>query len=118
MSNHSDNLSALQINNQTCPTVGYQTASVCVPVTVTPFAEAGKTTTYCCGCPKIIPGATECCGTVNGSCSFTITQEIRVAVPVVFGATASVGDPSVSCGCVTFENMASALDADLDAEQE
>ena len=26
---------------QTCPAVGYQSASVCVPVTVTPFAQAG-----------------------------------------------------------------------------
>lgn len=25
--------------NQTCPTVGYQAASVCVPVTVTPYAN-------------------------------------------------------------------------------
>lgn len=33
------------MENQTCPAVGYQAASVCVPVTVTPFAEAGKTVT-------------------------------------------------------------------------
>lgn len=25
---------------QTCPAVGYQSASICVPVTVTPFAQA------------------------------------------------------------------------------
>lgn len=31
--------------NQTCPTVGYQAASVCVPVTVTPYANAGATMT-------------------------------------------------------------------------
>lgn len=29
--------------NQTCPTVAYQLSSVCVPVTVTPFAKAGTT---------------------------------------------------------------------------
>lgn len=26
---------------QTCPAVGYQSASICVPVTVTPFAQTG-----------------------------------------------------------------------------
>ena len=31
--------------NQTCPAVGYQSASICVPVTVTPFAQTGMTTT-------------------------------------------------------------------------
>ena len=29
------------MENQTCPTVGYQAASICVPVTVTPYANAG-----------------------------------------------------------------------------
>lgn len=35
--------------NQTCPAVGYQAATVCVPVTVEPFAKAGMTKTKCCG---------------------------------------------------------------------
>lgn len=26
------------IDNQTCPAVGYQAASICVPVTIEPFA--------------------------------------------------------------------------------
>ncbi len=30
---------------QTCPAVGYQSASICVPLTVTPFAQTGVTTT-------------------------------------------------------------------------
>lgn len=41
---------------QTCPTVGYQSASICVPVTVTPFAQTGMTTTKCCGNPVVTPG--------------------------------------------------------------
>lgn len=36
-------------NTQTCPAVGYQSASLCVPVTVTPFAQTGMTATKCCG---------------------------------------------------------------------
>ena len=82
---------------QTCPAVGYQSASVCVPVTVTPFAEAGSTTTKCCGDPVVTPGREVCDGVKNGSCFFTITQNICVAVPVEFGAVATVGDSYISC---------------------
>lgn len=32
---------------QTCPAIGYQSASICVPVTVTPFAQTGATVTKC-----------------------------------------------------------------------
>lgn len=82
---------------QTCPTVGYQSASICVPVTVTPFAQTGVTVTKCCGDPVVTPGREVCGGIKNGSCFFTITQDICVAVPVEFGAVATVGDSYVNC---------------------
>ena len=82
---------------QTCPAVGYQSASICVPVTVTPFAQTGVTMTKCCGEPVVTPGREVCGGLKNGSCVFTITQDICVAVPVEFGAIATVGDTFVSC---------------------
>lgn len=81
---------------QTCPAVGYQSASICVPVTVTPFAQTGVTMTKCCGEPVVTPGREVCGGLKNGSCVFTITQDICVAVPVEFGAIATVGDTFVS----------------------
>ena len=34
---------------QTCPTYAYQASTVCVPITVTPFARTGDTVTKCCG---------------------------------------------------------------------
>ena len=49
-----------EMENQTCPAVGYQAASVCVPVTVTPFAEAGKTVTKFCGDPVVVSGRDTC----------------------------------------------------------
>ena len=61
---------------QTCPAVGYQSASVCVPVTVTPFAQAGATTTKCCGSPVVTPGRVTCEGIRSGACEFTISQDI------------------------------------------
>lgn len=81
----------------TCPAVGFQKASVCVPVIVTPFAHAGKTVTKCCGDPVVVPGDKPCPGKKNGACAFTISQTICVEVPVSFGANAMVGDTFVEC---------------------
>lgn len=96
--------SQLLAEEQTCPTVGYQSASICVPVTVTPFARTGATFTKCCGAPVVMPGSITCQGERNGTCVFTLAQDICVAVPVEFGAVAAVGDTFVSC------NNASAQD--------
>lgn len=50
------------MENQTCPAIGYQSASICVPVTVTPYAQTGVTTTKCCGTPVVTPGIAVCGG--------------------------------------------------------
>lgn len=92
---------------QTCPAVGYQSASICVPVTVTPFAQTGMTTTKCCGSPVVTQGREVCGGIKNGSCFFTITQDICVAVPVEFGAVATVGDSFVSCNGASEQDICS-----------
>ena len=90
---------------QTCPTVGYQSASICVPVTVTPFAQTGATVTKCCGNPVVTPGRETCSGMKNGSCFFTISQDICVAVPVAFGAVATVGDTFVNCNGASADDI-------------
>jgi hypothetical protein len=101
MSNNLNTKTTSQVVDITCPATGYQPATVCVPVTVTPFAHPLPTTTYCCNDPIVTPGTDVCPGELNGSCTFTITQEICIAVPVEFGATAEVDDPSVVCGEAT-----------------
>lgn len=105
--------------SQTCPAVGYQAASICVPVTVTPFAQTGATVTKCCGSPVVIPGREVCGGVKNGSCFFTISQDICVAVPVEFGAVATVGDSYVSCNgasendiCTSCEKIPPVMEAE------
>ncbi|MEG1658301.1 MAG: hypothetical protein RR288_04505 [Oscillibacter sp.] len=90
-------------DDQTCPAIGYQSASICVPVTVTPFAKAGATFTKCCGNPVVLPGKNTCDGTKNGACVFTISQDICVAVPIDFGAVAAVGDTFVHCNGASTE---------------
>lgn len=81
-----------------CPTTTYQEVDVCVPVTITPRAEVGEATVTCCGDPTITPGAAACAGPVGGTCSFTISQRVCVAVPVAFGADTAIGDFAVNCG--------------------
>ncbi len=82
---------------ETCPAVGYQKVNMCVPVTVTSFANAMTTVTKCCGEPVIVSGEEPCKGVKNGVCKFTISRGICIAVPVDFGATATVGDTYADC---------------------
>ncbi|MGI6703683.1 MAG: hypothetical protein ACOX42_06615 [Clostridia bacterium] len=91
--------------NETCQGVAFQRLSVCVPVTVTPFANEGQTTTFCCGAPMIDSGADMCDGVENGTCRFTMKQNLCVKVPVTFGANATVGRATVRCGEATGEDI-------------
>lgn len=86
-----------------CPVVGYQRSTVCVPVTVTPFAHVGTPVVSCCGAPVVTAG--DVCPRSGGVCHFTITQEVCVAVPVEFGARAVAGTPSAQCGEASSRNI-------------
>lgn len=106
MKNQIDNITTLQLDDQTCPATAYQQATVCVPVVVRPFASAGIPITFCCGDPIVTPGPVSCVGTPGGACSFTITQNICVEVPVIFGARTRVGTPAVvECEDATSEDV-------------
>lgn len=81
-----------------CPVVGYQDVNVCIPVTIKPFGEAGNAKTQCLGNAVVTPGCSHCPGKQGEVCRFTISQKLRVEVPVIFGARAEIGDASVECG--------------------
>ncbi|HBT64243.1 MAG TPA: hypothetical protein DEB10_06240 [Ruminococcaceae bacterium] len=85
--------------SQTCPAIGSQSATVCLPVKVVPFSSAGPAKVKCCGEPEIKPCCDFCRGKKDGTCEFTISQKIRVDIPVDFGATVQVGDTYVDCDC-------------------
>ncbi len=85
--------------------MAYQLSSVCVPVTVTPFAKAGTTVTKCCTKPTVTAGENTCSGIKNGQCVFTVSQDICVEVPVEFGATATVGDTYVACNGASADDI-------------
>ena len=80
-----------------CPAVGIQNALVSVPVTIVPFANKGPVKVFCCGDPVINYNTDRCCGKVNDVCRFIITQQLKVEVPVDFGADVCVGDSFVCC---------------------
>ncbi|MGO5053510.1 hypothetical protein ACTQ6A_13550 [Lachnospiraceae bacterium LCP25S3_G4] len=88
---------------QACSGVGSQLATICLPVSVTPYAITGPASFHCCGDMIITPACNECCGKENGSCDFTITQTIKIDIPVEFGASVKIGDTFIECGCTSVE---------------
>lgn len=84
-----------------CDTTFFQIETVCVPVTVTPFATPGEATTTCCGDPIVNPDG-RCTGEKK-SCSFTIKQRLCIEIPITFGAVIETGEAVVQCGEVTTE---------------
>lgn len=89
-----------KIDSVGCSTVGYQDVTVSVPVTIKPFGEVGNAKTQCLGKAVISSGSDKCTGKTGEECKFTISQKLRVEVPVIFGARAEVGDATVDCGWV------------------
>lgn len=81
-----------------CPVVGYQDVDVSVPVTVKPFGEVGNAKTQCIGKPIVCTDHKDCCDKGCEVCRFTISQRLRVEVPVIFGARAEIGEATVDCG--------------------
>lgn len=88
-----------------CPALGFQEATVAVPVEVKPFAEVGKVKFECVGKPVIHRGTKECKGKERETCKFTISQKIRVEVPVAFSAKTEVGPAMIDCKCNDHEKI-------------
>lgn len=81
-----------------CSATGYQDVNVCIPVTIKPFGEVGNAKTKCLGDAVVSAGCDMCPGKPGDVCKFTISQKLRVEVPVIFGARAEVDEASISCG--------------------
>ena len=82
-----------------CPVLGTQDVMVGIPVEVKPFAEVGKIKTECIGKPIIVRGSSTCEGKPKDTCRFTISQKMRIEVPVAFGAKTHVGQARIDCKC-------------------
>lgn len=82
-----------------CSAVGYQDVDVCIPITIKAFGEVGNAKTQCLGKSTISSGPDVCSGKPGAVCKFTISQTLRVEVPVIFGARAEAGEAIIDCGC-------------------
>jgi hypothetical protein len=78
-----------------CPVTVFQQVGVCVPITITPFANVGTINITCCGTPTV---STTPCGTGPRSCTFFVRQNLCAEVPITFGANGEPGEAVVSCG--------------------
>lgn len=84
---------ALQDEN-TCPTVVHENVCVQGTVTVTPSVVSGDSQSICLGNPII----GSCPGELVKSCSFTVSQNICVQIPLTFSATATAVPNGLVCG--------------------
>lgn len=80
----------------TCEKIIHQKSKVSLPISIEPFVVSGKIKARCCGNPKL---TIEC----DDNCSYVITQEICVEIPVKFGVTTEVKEECVECEAPTIE---------------
>lgn len=99
-----DNKLEEKYDSSVCSAVSYQDINVCVPVTIKAFGEVANIEIECLGKPIINSNCHECQNKSNSTCKFTISQKLRVTVPVVFDAKAETGEASVGCECTKEEN--------------
>lgn len=86
---------------ESCESVFYQTETVCVPVSVTPFATPGIAKATCSGKPVI---SNKPCKGSKTSCTFSISQKLCIQIPVSFGAVIETDAAMVQCGEVSEES--------------
>ena len=84
-----------------CGSTFYQKETVCVPVTVTPFATSRAANAHCCGNPIITKQNS--CPRGEKTCTFTVTQPLCIEIAIEFGADIDTGEASVICGDVSDE---------------
>ena len=85
-------------SDNTQPVVGTQKAKVSVPITISPYAFAYPAKVVCFGEPTITCNL-RAKGKPNGMCNLTITQTLKIDVPVEFGAQVKYGNTYVDCIC-------------------
>lgn len=79
---------------------------------IKPYGQVGNAKVQCLGQPVVRSGCENCPGTVDGVCQFTISQKLKVQVPVFFGARAEAGKAIVDCGCGQWEDCCSEIRED------
>ena len=84
---------------ESCTAYTYQSAAISVPVTVRPRVKTGEISTFCCGEPRISPSPFRViCSPDTGNCSFLLTQQVCIEIPIEISADALTCCPYIKCG--------------------
>ena len=80
--------------NAACDKMSTQCLDISLPLTVTPVAGVGTTTTACQGAPVVT-----CVRAPDGlTCTVTVTQRVCMTIPVRFSAVAEPTSAVIACG--------------------
>lgn len=102
MTDNNENLLTEEQVCKECTAFTYQSATVSVPVSVKPKVTTGNIKTFCCGEPIISPSPYKIiCSPRSGNCSFVLTQNICIEIPIEFSAEAYANCPTIECGEAT-----------------
>lgn len=82
----------------TCPVTACHETTACVPVSISPFADPGPISIECCGTPVVRSGCEPCSGIPNGHYEFTVSQKMKINIPIAFGVDIMVGETYVHNG--------------------
>ncbi|MDF2534705.1 MAG: hypothetical protein K0R18_862 [Bacillales bacterium] len=79
-----------------CPALVHENVCVQAEITITPHVMVGEVKSFCSGNPIIgkCPGMTS----PTGKCTFNVSQNICVQVPIKFSATAEAIPAGIVCG--------------------
>ena len=99
----SDNLFAPQLpkdcdccdDGYDCMKTEYQYADVSIPIKISPDIKVGKITSECTGKASICY-CENCC---ENSCEFTVTQKIKIKIPIEYNVNVDHGDSIIKCSC-------------------
>ncbi len=89
----SDSMKALQVPAQ-CPVTIAETVCVQADITIMPDVVVGDIQSFCAGAAVI--GA--CPGTLVENCTFSVSQNICVQIPLTFSALAVATPTGIVCG--------------------
>ena len=85
-----------------CPANIFEEARISVPAAVRGYADVDNVEINCFGPPSITRCPCEARGAADAASMFTVSQNVRVKIPIMFGAKAEVGEANVDynpCDC-------------------
>jgi hypothetical protein len=95
VTNANEDIPLAQVDQQVeCPAVVNETVCVQADVTITPNVVVGVIQSFCVGGPLI--GV--CPGTPAQQCTFSVSQNICVQIPLIFSASATAEPSGIVCG--------------------